>query len=262
MGRRAFNLLGNIAVVNFPDGTIKKEKVRFAKDLLRKNNSIKTVLEKSKVFGGRLRKQKTSFLSGIKNKEVLYKENGCVFRFNIDETYFSPRLSNERKEIAKLIKKGEEVFVMFAGVGPFSIVIAKNSNAKKIYSNELNRRANVYGKENVVRNKLQEKIELIPGDIKKVSLSFKKKKKKFDVVVMPRPRLKDNFLKEAFVLSKKGTRVYYYDFCKVGDVKEKVEMVKQESKKNKRKIKITKVKNAGEIAPFKVRIRIDFKLLN
>lgn len=262
MKQRAFSLFGSLALVNFPDGTRRKEKINFANEILKKNKSVKTVLEKSGKFKGRLRKQETKVLAGVKTKEVLYKENGCVFRFNIDETYFSPRLSNERKEIASLIKKNEEVFVGFAGVAPFSIVIAKNSSAKRVYSNELNRKANKYAKENIVRNKLQDKVELLPGDMKKVCSKLEKEKKKFDVIVMPRPKLKDSFLEDAFKISKKKTRVYYYDFCKVEDISEKVKMVEEEAKKSKRKIKITNVKNAGEIAPYKIRVRIDFVLKN
>ncbi|MFH1325148.1 MAG: hypothetical protein ABIH49_00060 [archaeon] len=32
---------------------------------------------------------------------------------------------------------------------------------------------------------------------------------KFEVIVMPRPQLKESFLREAFMLSKKGTRIFY-----------------------------------------------------
>ncbi len=262
MKHRAFSLFGNLALVNFPDGTKKSEKLKFAGEILKNNKSVKTVLEKSGKFKGRLRKQETSFLFGVKTKEVLYKENGCVFRFNIDETYFSPRLSNERKEIASFVKKKDGVFVGFAGVAPFPIVIAKNSLAKEVYSNELNRKANKYAEENIVRNKLQEKVFLVPGDMKKVCSRLHKEKKKFDVVVMPRPQLKDSFLQDAFKISKKKTRVYYYDFCKFEEIKEKVKMVEEEAKKANRKIKITNVKNAGEIAPYKLRVRIDFVLGN
>jgi tRNA G37 N-methylase Trm5 len=49
----------------------------------------------------------TKYIAGEKTKEVLYKENGCVFRFNIDSVYFSSRLSNERKEVSSFVKKGE-----------------------------------------------------------------------------------------------------------------------------------------------------------
>lgn len=290
-----YDLLGNIALVKFPDGAKANEKKKYAESLLRKNKSIKTVLEKTRKFSGRLRKQQTRWIAGEKTKEAIYRENDCVFRYNIDSTYFSPRLSNERKEIAAKVKKSDSVLVMFAGVAPFSIVIAKNSKASRVYSNEINREANKYAELNIGLNKLKGKVILLPGDIKKIvnklsrpthdlarvinyknyslpqsrSPTHKKTVKiknsgfddvptKFDVIVMPRPQLKDSFLKEAFSLSKKGTRIFYYDFCKDDEIDSVVEKIKAEAKKAKKKVKILKVKKAGEIAPYRYRIRVDF----
>ena len=255
---RGYSLLGNVALVNFGEGVKAKDKKKFAEKILKDNHSVKTVLEKVGKFQGRLRKIKTKVIAGEKNKEVLYKENGCSFRFNIDTTYFSPRLSNERKELASLIKQKEKVFVCFAGVAPFSIVIAKNSGAK-VVSNELNRSANKYGRLNVELNKLKEQVEFADGDVKKVV--EKLKRKKFDVIVMPRPQLKEMFLDACFKLAKKGTRFYYYDFCKLDEKEKIVEKVKAEAKKAHKKIKILKVKSAGEIAPYKVRLRVDFRVI-
>jgi tRNA (guanine37-N1)-methyltransferase len=260
MKQRAFSVIGNIAIVNFIDGYKSTEKKKFAEDILNKHNNIKTVLEKSGKFKGRLRKMQTKFLAGEKTKEVLYHENGCTFRFNIDNTYFSPRLSNERKEIASKVKKGDKVLVMFAGVAPFSIVIAKNSQAEKVFSNEINRTANKYAELNIGLNKLKQKLELISGDIKRL-VKQDKIKEKFDVIVMPRPQLKDSFLEEAFELSKKGTRIYYYDFCDIKDCNLIVNKIKQEAEKFGKKIKILDQKKAGEIAPYKVRFRVDFKII-
>jgi len=258
--KRSYNLLGNVALVSFPRDINKKQKKDFAKKILNDNKSVKTVLEKIGKFKGRLRKISTKYITGKRIKEVLYHENNCVFRFNIDTTYFSPRLSNERKEIASLIKKNEKVLVMFAGVAPFSIVIAKKSGVY-VTSNEINRIANKYGRLNAELNNVKSKIEFCDGDIKKVAKKLNQKKRKFDVIVMPRPQLKDNFLKQAFMLSKKNTRIYYYDFCKVKDIRKITEKIKQEAKKYKRKIKIIKIKKAGEIAPYKIRLRVDFKVL-
>jgi len=238
-----------------------KDKKKFAEKLLKQYKSVKTVVEKIGKFKGRLRKQQTKHIAGEKTKEVLYRENNCVFRFNIDKTYFSSRLSNERKEISQKVKKTDEVLVMFAGIGPYPIVIAKNSKAQKVYSNEINREANKYAKLNIELNKLKKYVELLPGDIKRVALKLKKKRKKFDVITMPRPQLKETFLKEAFMLSKKGTKIFYYDFCKEEEINLVVERIKEEAKKARKKIKILKIKKAGEIAPYKFRIRIDFKIL-
>jgi tRNA (guanine37-N1)-methyltransferase len=253
---RAFDVLGNIAITKFPKDFKLIDKKKFANKILKDNNSIKTILEKVGKFSGRLRKMQTKYLAGEKTKEVLYRENKCVFRFNIDKTYFSSRLSNERKEIASKVKKGDTVLVMFAGVAPFSIVIARNSKPKKVYSNEINREANKYAQLNIELNKIKDKVKLISGDIKKAKL-----KEKFDIIVMPRPQLKDTFLGQAFKVSKKGTKIFYYDFCKEDEKNKVVEKIKEEAKKYKKRIKISRVHKAGEIAPYKIRVRVDFKVL-
>ncbi len=283
---KSFDILGNIIVVKFPKEFKVKDKKKFARDLLKKHKSAKTVLEKIGKFKGRLRKQKTKWLAGEKTKEVLYRENGCVFRFNIDKTYFSPRLNNERKEIAGRIKKGDEVLVMFAGVSPYPIVIAKNSSAARVYSNEINREANKYAQLNIELNKVKDKVVLLPGDVKKVAKRLSKYKaaqspttapkkvnakksrslllnapRRFDVIVMPRPQLKDNFLKQAFSLSKKNTRIFYYDFCKEDEIDSVINMIKEEAKKARKKIRILRVKRAGEIAPYRIRLRVDLRVV-
>ena len=147
---------------------------------------------------------------------------------------------------------------MFAGVAPFSITIARNSKPKKVYSNEINREANKYAKLNIELNKVKDKVELIPGDIKKV---IPKLKQTFDVIVMPRPQLKDTFLQQAFKLSKKTTRIFYYDFCKEEEKDKIVEQIKDEAKKARKKIKILNIHKAGEIGPYKIRVRVDFRVL-
>jgi len=261
----SYDLLGNIVIVKFSKEVKSSEKKKFADDFLKKHKAIKTVLEKVGKFKGRLRKQETKWIAGEKTKEALYRENDCVFRFNVDTTYFSPRLSNERKEISGLIKKSESVLVMCAGVAPFPVVIARNSKAKEVFSNEINREANKYAKLNIELNKTKDRIFLVPGDIKKVAKKLSSEKKKFDVIVMARPQLKDSFLKEAFSLSKggrRGTRVFYYDFCKEEGIDSISEKVKMEAKIAKKKIKIFNVKKAGEIGPYRFRVRVDFRVLN
>lgn len=253
----SYDVLGNIAILKFPEETKKSEKVKQAREVLKNHKSVETVLEKSEKVKGRLRKLKTNFLAGEKNKIAKYKENNCIFVFDVDETYFSGRLASERKEIAEQVKN-EEVIVMFAGVGPFAIVIAKNSGAKRVYSVELNRKATQYAKKNVELNKL-ENVEVVQGDVKKISEKFFEEKKKFDRVVMPRPQLKDSFLQSAFKIIKKNGVINYYGFSK--NKKEILETVESEAKKLKKKIKILNVKKAGDIAPYKWRWRVDLRVV-
>lgn len=259
-GKRAFSVLGNIAIINFSDGTKEKDKKQFAREILDKNKSIKTVLEKSGHFSGELRTQKTKYLLGEKTKEVLYKENGCEFRFNIDKVYFSSRLANERKEVCSFVKPKDVVLAMFSGVSPFPIVIAKNTKVKKIYSNELNNEANKYSEENIRRNKVGDKIDLLPGDIKKVAKKLEKEEKTFDLILMTRPNLDETFLHEAFILSHSGTRIYYHAFCRIEEKDKVVEGIVSQAKSHGLRIKILNTKEIGELGPGKIRFRVYFKV--
>lgn len=258
----SYDIIGSIAIMKF-NKEKKKEKLKQARKLLKRKN-IKTVLEKTERVKGRLRTIKTKFLAGEKTLETVHKENNCKFRLNVETCYFSPRLAEERKNLASKIKKKDKVLVLFSGVGPYTVVIAKQTK-EKVTSIELSRECNKYAELNLKLNKLRN-VELIQGDVKK------KVKKgglivkgnlvplQFDKIIMPRPNLKETFLKQAFFVSRKGTMIYYYGFCHKNKLKELVEEIKKEAKKARKKIKVLKVKKAGDIAPYKFRYRIDIRV--
>ncbi len=255
----SYDILGNIIIAKFPDKAKKSEKIKEAKKLLNDKKSVETILEKIEKVKGRLRTIKTNYLAGKKNKEALYLENGCRFRFNVETCYFSPRLSNERKEIYQQVKKGEKVLVMFGGVAPYAIVIAKNSKPEVVYSVELGKECERYAKQNVILNRVNN-VRIIQGDVKKVIPKLSKEKLKFDRIVMPRPNLKDSFLESAFKVIKKNGIINYYGFS--DNSNEIVQNIQNEAKKSKKIIKIIKIKKAGDIAPYKFRWRVDLRVNN
>jgi tRNA (guanine37-N1)-methyltransferase len=278
----AYDIYGNIAVLKFRRGVLLREKKKVALRFLEEHKSVSTVLEKVEKFSRRLRTQKTKWLAGEKTKEALYRENDCVFRFNVDSCYFSPRLASERKEIALKVKKGENVLVMFGGVAPFAIVIGKLSKASRIDSVELGRECNKYAKENVKRNKVE--VKIVQGDVRRVIGKGKVNAQEsvilgatkpgtaparrmrqgfvgYNRIIMARPNLKDNFLDVAFSRIRKGGVIHYYGFCLESEKGKLREMILREAKKARMKIKIMKIKKAGEIGTKKFRYRIDLKVL-
>jgi len=258
-GSVGYDVVGNIAILKFDRSAKSSDKRRFADKYLKENKNVRTVLEKTEKFKGRLRTLRTKYISGEKNKEALYKENSCEFRFNVETCYFSPRLSSERKELAEEVKKNEKVLVMFGGVAPFAIVIAKYSKANKVFSVELGRECSKYAEINVKRNKLQNRVEIVQGDVrKKIPLL----KEKFDRIVMARPNLKDSFLDVAFKVVKRSGTIHYYGFYKEDEKNQMKDLILSEAKRARKKIKISKLKKAGDIGPYKFRYRADFKVLN
>ena len=80
---KSFDVLGNTAIINFHNKLRKKEKIKFAERLMAKNNRITSVFEKSGKIKGRLRKPLLKYVAGKNTEEVLYRENGCVFRIHL-----------------------------------------------------------------------------------------------------------------------------------------------------------------------------------
>jgi tRNA (guanine37-N1)-methyltransferase len=108
--------------------------------------------------------------------------------------------------IAREVKKRERVLNMFAGVGPFSLPIAKLAGAR-VTSCELNEYACRLHEENNAINKVQTLVDVVncdAGDLpERVSA-------KFDRVIMPHPSQADGFLPTALSLAKKAGVIHYY----------------------------------------------------
>jgi len=77
---------------------------------------------------------------------------------------------------------------------------------------------------------------------------------------MPRPNLKDSFLDIVFPKIKKNGIIHYYGFYQEKEKNRLIELINKEAKKARKKVKILKIKKAGEIAPYKFRYRADIKL--
>jgi tRNA G37 N-methylase Trm5 len=153
---------------------------------------------------------------------------------------------------------------MFSGVSPFSIVIAKKCRKKinKITSIELGKECCKFAAENVKMNKVFDIVKVIPGDVKKVMPKILKANKmnKFDFVIMARPNLKETFLREGFMACRKKAIIIYYGFCAEKELESMLADIHKEAKEHKKKIKIINVKEAGDIAPYEHRYRIEIRV--
>lgn len=163
--KTSFEVVGDIAIVEIPSGMENKEKI-LAHFLLDSHKNIKTVLKKAGIHTGEFRTQKMKYLAGAKTKEALHRENKAVIKLNVEEVYFSARLGNERLRIAKQVKPGEKILVMFSGCAPYPLILSKNTLAKEIVGIELNPVGHKYGLENIKLNKVKN-IQLFNDDVKK-----------------------------------------------------------------------------------------------
>lgn len=252
----SYDIVGDIAVLEIPDNLRVKEK-EIADALLRTNGNIKVVLGKESGMEGEYRVRRFAFLAGEKRTETTYVEHGVRMRLDLAKVYFSPRLSHERGRIASQVKAGETVLVMFAGVGPFALVIAKKQKDAKVYGIELNPDAVKYFEENIKLNGMGGSVEAVLGDVRRVI------PERFvgaaDRVLMPLPKSAEDFLDVALLAAKKGAIIHFYTFVNRADGKEAAEKKAIEAgRKAGRRIRILESREVRPFSPSTVQIVVDF----
>ncbi len=218
-----------------------------AKKLIKVANA-KVVLRKVGIHKGEFRTQDLEYIAGEKRKETVYKENGVAMKLDVEKCYFSPRLGTERMRIARLVKDKEKVLVLFSGVAPYPLVLAKHSKADLIVGVEKNAVAHEYAEYNCRKYK---KIKLYNLDVKDF-----KTKEKFDRVLMPLPKSAEDFLEIVVKLVKKNGIVHFYDFSEERDIPEKA---LEKIRKKIKNFEVLRVVKCGKYAPGKYRICVDFK---
>ncbi len=205
----SFDIIGDIAIVEIPDALKEKEK-EIGAAIMKIHPNVKTVLKKEGPMAGEFRVRKFGFVAGKRTTKTIYKENNVKMHMDVARVYFSPRLSYERARIARKVKKNEKVLALFAGIGPFPLVIKKQKPETEIVAVEINPEAIKYMKKNMKLNNLD--FEVIEGDVAKVL-----KEKRFqgwaDRILMPLPRGGEHFLKNVFDAAKDGTIVHFYTFA-------------------------------------------------
>ena len=208
---RGFQTLGTIIILKLKPKLLEKQKVigQAYLDLLPKMRSV--YLNKGRVIGSFREPENIEFLVGEDNPIVEHKEHGIKYRFNIKKIMFSQGNLNERRFLATLVKKGEIVVDMFAGMGYFSLPIAKHSDVEQIYSIELNPTSYKTLLENIKINHLEEKIIAIKGDCKREVLELSKSGIRADRVIMgvfPAPK---KYIKEALSLTREEGTIFHYE---------------------------------------------------
>lgn len=251
---RSFDVVGKIAVYSdFPEELHRKEGT-IAQTLLSVHKNIHTVAKKTGDHTGVYRTKRVTILAGEDTKLTTHTENGVKIIVDIEAAYFSPRLSNERLRVAEQVKEGEEVLVLFSGVGPYPLVIGKKGKAKKIIGVEKNPRAHKLAKENVILNKLDDKIELYRSDVRDMKLPIKK----FDRILMPLPKDADQFLNVALKYANVGTIIHLYLFVEEKYFPQNLQDLV--SKRSKR-VKLVKTVQCGASSPSIIRICADLKVV-
>jgi tRNA (guanine37-N1)-methyltransferase len=204
----SFDTIGSIVIIRIPE-TLADKRHMIGDRILDAIKPARSVYMQTSPIAGDHRTRKLELIAGDDNPVTFYKEYGCRFKVDVEQTYFSPRLSTERFRIANLTSENEVITNMFAGVGTFSVIICKYRNVKKVYNVDINRAAHELSVFNSRLNKMEQKIENLCGDAKELANSGINGKS--DRVLMPLPERARSFVNDAVhcLNEEKGTIHYF-----------------------------------------------------
>ncbi|MGB9660173.1 MAG: class I SAM-dependent methyltransferase [Nitrososphaerales archaeon] len=203
----SFDIIGDIAVIKIPDALLDKKFI-IAKAIMDNMKPVKTVLRQVTPVSGDYRTRELEHILGEDKTLTLYKEYSCIFKVDLAKVYFSPRLSTERIRIAKKVERGETIVNMFAGIGSFSIVIAKHQPDSTIYSIDINPDAYDLMLENIKLNKVFDRVIPLLGDAK--SIIKDSLRGIADRVLMPLPEKAIDYFDVALLALKPRGVIHYY----------------------------------------------------
>lgn len=246
--RPSFEVVGDIAMVEDSEA----EKVAFA--LMSTSKNIKTVIAPISDVEGEFRTRRFRHVAGEPGTVTTHKEHGLRYRVDLEGAYFTPRLGTERLRIANLVRPTDVVLDMFAGVGPFALLVARICS--RVIAMDKNPIAVKFLRENARQNKI-ENIEILEGDAGVLALPYQNTA---DHVIMNLPHSASLFLIPAIRAARPGGTVHYYCIAPEDDLYKDEALIKDAALEMGASIEVIYKGIVRSYAPHRHNVVIDFRI--
>ena len=257
---QALDIIGDIVILEIPV-ELEPHKTLIGQAILQTHKNIKTVLAKAGAISGTYRIREFTFIAGEQKTQTIHKEFGCQYHVDVAKAYFSPRLSHEHQRVASLVQSGETVVDLFAGVGPFSVLIAKKNPRVKLYAVDLNPDAVELLKINARVNRVDNRVFPIQADAKQIAKG--KLNGVADRVIMNLPETAIGFVDSACqVIKPQGGVIHFYGFIRKPDTIAEMKLRFSNAVRDAER-KVTEflyAKSIRETAPYESQVVLDAKI--
>ncbi|MDK2833159.1 MAG: tRNA (guanine37-N1)-methyltransferase [Methanolobus sp.] len=249
-----FEVIGDIALIE--DDVPEPEKV--AEAIMKVKNNVRTVLAALGPVEGEFRTRRFRTIAGEDKASTIHREYGCRYYIDLEKAYFTPRLATERSRILAQVREDQTVVDMFAGVGPFSIMIAKKSTGIRVIAIDKNPDAVEFLRRNIELNSVPN-VEAIEGD---AHLEAGRFSGLADHVIMNLPHNAHEFLDAAVRLCAPGAIIHYYGITPEDDLfGSSLELIGQAAARAGRTIEVSDTRIVRSYAPHQLNVCIEVKVL-
>lgn len=284
---KSFDVIGDIALLHtMPEGS-EEERRAIGEAIMKKNKAIKLCVARTSNLEGTERAPGTSgmtIIAGIDRSPLIttHVEYGTMCVVDLERTFFSPRMGPERIRICQQVARGEDVLVLFAGIGMEALQIASRTEARSVVAVEMNpvavecaRR----GHRRLQRSKsikcvgAADRLQIIEGDVLEVLPTMEQKS--FDRILAPRPKegaldgdlgsgdCGAPFLDALLPLLKDDGELHWYDFAadhEFPSCERTRKAISDACDRHSLSMKVIHVANAGSVAMRQLRICMDVKV--
>ncbi|MDD1727390.1 MAG: class I SAM-dependent methyltransferase family protein, partial [Methanothrix sp.] len=246
--RPSFEVVGDIALVEEADAEA------VAKVLMATSKGIKTVIAAVSDVEGEFRTRRFRHVAGEVRTSTIHKAHGLRYKVDLEGAYFTERLGTERLRVSRLVRPGDFVLDMFAGVGPFSLLLARGG--AHVAAMDKNPVAVRCLRENAILNKIKD-MEILEGDAAELALGFEGQA---DHVIMNLPHSASSFLVPAIRAAKSGGVVHYYCIAPEDDLYRDEALIRKAAESLEAGVEVLYRGIVRSYAPRRHNVVIDFRV--
>lgn len=169
---------------------------------------------------GELRRPDMEVIFGTETESIRV-ENGIFYDFDVTKVMFASGNVDERERMETLDCTGETVVDMFAGIGYFTLPLAKFANPKRIIACEKNPDSYEFLLKNIELNDVGDIVEPVLSDNRDLDFG----KHFADRIIMGYVQKTSEFIPKALEMVKSGGIIHYHDTFYVNEYTERVKEI-------------------------------------
>ncbi len=251
---KAFDAIGDIVVLRLEEALRAHERA-IGDAILKWNPKVRTVAVDEGVTG-ELRIRRVRVVAGEPRTRTEHVEFGLRYSVDVERAYFSPRLGAERQRVARQVSPGEVVVDMFAGVGPYAVLIARTRQPEVVHAIDANPAAIELLRENVRRNRADH-VVVHEG----AGQAVLPRLAPVDRVIMDLPRSAREFLPAVVASVRYGGVVHFYAIAERGRIESTKDEAADLVRHGGREAQLLATRVVRGYSPGKVVLAMDLRII-